>query len=351
MAGEPIGLSRRRFLYEATRLGFTAAGLPLLAGCGRWGITDPTPGPTKVARLAWLSGRESTTTSSPLPVGVTRELVQRDLVEGQHFTVEVWKGSPERLPEIAAELVRQPIAVILVFDAGAAVVAKQATSTIPIVISANDPVGERLIDSLARPGGNVTGYAGSALPVVPKRLELLKETLPGLTRSVFLVNERDPLTPRLIVRAKERAAALGVELRVVDVQSADDAAKAFEMARQWSAEGLFLMNSPTFEPLFSPLGNTLVELQLEHRLPAVFSQRQQALAGGLMVFGDPLGLGSENVKVMARAVDLILKGTKPSDIPVEQAIPTGLIINLKTAQAFGLTVPQTVLAQASELIQ
>jgi putative ABC transport system substrate-binding protein len=265
-------------------------------------------------------------------------------VEGRTISIEYrWaEGRNERLAGLAADLVRLNVDVI-VASGTAAVAAKQATTAIPIVMPiANDPV-RGLVASLARPGGNVTGLATQNEELAGKRMELLKETLPRLSRVAALW---EPASDNGQLRASEAAArSLGLRLQVLKVKRPDDFGTAFAEAQKNRAEALIVLSSSV-----SFVHRTrLVELAAKQRLPTMYPQQEFVVgSGGLMSYGADF---HDLFRRAATYVDKILKGTKPGDLPVEQPTKFELVINLKTAKALGLTIPQSLLAQADEIIQ
>ena len=277
----------------------------------------------------------------------------RDLgyVEGRNLMIEYRsaEGKLERLPALAAELVALKVDVI-VAAAGTppALAAKQATRALPIVfIGAGDPVTSRLVTSLARPGGNVTGLSALSPELVGKWLELLTQAVPGVSRVAFLqqpgaLGER---TEKDILKAAEVAArALGVRLQFVEARGPADIDRAYSDMTRARAGALTVLSTP----MFSAERRRLLDLAAKNRLPTVYSFREYVDAGGLMSYGPNL---ADLFRRAATYVDRILKGTKPGDLPVEQPTKFDLVINLKTAKALGLTIPQSVLGRADEVIQ
>jgi putative ABC transport system substrate-binding protein len=276
----------------------------------------------------------------------------RDLgyVEGSNVAIEFRdaEGKLERLPALAAELAALKVDVIVVGGTVAAVAAKQATKTVPIVfVSAIDPVTDGLVTSLARPGGNVTGLSTLAPELIGKRLEQLKQAVPGVSQVAVLwqpgaLGER---TERDMLKETEFAAqALRVRLHFVAVRGPDDFDSAFSDMTKARAGALTVLGTTT---LINER-RRLVDLAAKNRLPAVYGLREYVDAGGLMCYGP------NNADMFRRAatyVDKILKGAKPGDLPVEQPTKFELVINLKAAKALGITIPQSVLARADEVIQ
>jgi putative tryptophan/tyrosine transport system substrate-binding protein len=272
----------------------------------------------------------------------------RDLgyAEGQNISIEYrWaEGKNERLPDLAADLVRLKVDVIVAAGPGPILAAKQATSTIPIVTPVVlNPVDSGLIASLARPGGNLTGLASQADELPGKWMELLKETLPRASRVAVLL---DPANDIGQLRASEVAArSLGLRLQVLKVGSPDDFGTAFTEAQKNRADALIILASP----FLYAHRTRLVELAAKHRLPTMYNQADWVVgSGGLMSYGPNL---ADMFRRAALYVDKILKGTKPADLPVEQPTKFEFVINLKAAQQIGLTIPPNVLARADKVIR
>jgi putative ABC transport system substrate-binding protein len=241
--------------------------------------------------------------------------------------------------------VRLKADVIVVTTTPGAQAAKNATRTIPIVLHAlGDPVATGLVASLARPGGNVTGVTQMSSGLAAKRLELLKEAVPRVSRVLVLAYLVDPIAPPQVKELETAARSLGVKLLVQDIRTADDLPAAFDAGAKERAEGLLT----TSASLFVVQRKRVVELAAQHRMPGMYPYRLVVDAGGLMAYD------SYTSDLQARAatyVDKILKGAKPADLPVEQPTKFELIINLKTAKALGLTIPQSVLQRADQVIE
>jgi putative ABC transport system substrate-binding protein len=273
-------------------------------------------------------------------------LREHGYVEGQNIVVErrFAESKSERIPELAAELVRMKVDVIVTATDAAIAAVKQQTQTIPIVmVNSADPVGTGFVSSLARPGGNVTGITSISPELSAKRLELLKEVIPGLSRVAIMWN---PEVRGALFDYKETqnaARPLQLQLQSVEVNRVDDFDRAFTSMLTGRAEA-FVVSSPFAFEIRSQLAN----LAQKHRLPSVFSQREFADAGGLMAYGPNL---TAQWRRAAMYVDKILKGAKPGDLPVEQPTALELVINLKTANALGLTIPPTLLRRADQVIQ
>jgi ABC-type uncharacterized transport system substrate-binding protein len=268
-------------------------------------------------------------------------------VEGRTITIEYRfaEGKLDRLPLLAAELVRMPVRVIVTEGATATRFAREATSTLPIVMAQDpDPVGAGLVASLARPGGNVTGLSNLRPELGGKRLELLKETVPGLARVAALGTSAVPGTARLLRETELAATGLGVQLQFLEVRDPKDIAPAFRTASKERAGAVLVLASP----LLLSRRMEIAELAARSRLPAMYYTPEFVDDGGLMSYGvSTLDL----FRRAATYVDKILKGTKPADLPVEQPVKFELTINLKAAGQIGLTVPSDVLARADRVIR
>ena len=254
----------------------------------------------------------------------------------------------DRLPELAAEFVRLKVDIIVVLGGTPDIrAAKNATKTIPIVMTGpgGDPVERGFIESLARPGGNVTGITNLSGELGGKRLELLKEAVPKLARVAVLY---DPAIPRNVLEVKEvlpvAARALGLTLQPWEVRDADGFDRVFAALNKQRPDGLYVLGGP----LMNANGKRIADFALKSRLPSVYSDRASVDAGGLMYYGADL---EDSYRRVAYYVDRILKGAKPADLPVEQPTKFELVINLKTAKQIGLTIPPEVLTRASRLIK
>jgi putative ABC transport system substrate-binding protein len=268
-------------------------------------------------------------------------------VEGHNITIEYryTEGSYERLPALAAELVGLKVDVIFAPSAPATQAAKQATTTIPIVMDTlGDPVRAGLVTGLAQPGGNITGTAGFAPELGGKQLELLKTAVPGLTAVAVLANPANPNALHVISEIVHAAQALAVQLRRVDVREASELDAALAVMTSERTDALIVLP----DPLVFGQRQRIVAWAAKSRLPVMYFTREFVEAGGLMTYGPDL---ASRHRYAATYVDKILKGARPADLPVEQPIQFELVINLKTAQAMGLTLPPTFLFQATEVIQ
>jgi putative ABC transport system substrate-binding protein len=273
----------------------------------------------------------------------------RDLgyVEGQTIALEVrWaENHPERWPDLATDLVGLPVDIIVAGDPAAALAAQHATSTIPIVMAvSSDPVRDGLVASLARPGGNITGLSIMVPELAGKRLELLREAMPSLSRVALLLDAGSPNRHAQLHDHEAAARALGVQLLPLEVRGPGEFAGAFQAATQGHAQALIMVQGP----LFGTHRARLAELALASRLPTMAGEVGYAKAGGLMDYGPNL---PESWHRAATYVHKILNGANPADLPVEQPTKFELVLNLKTAQALGIRMPASLLLLADEVIQ
>jgi putative ABC transport system substrate-binding protein len=302
--------------------------------------------PAKIPRIGYLNN--SSPSFSATRIEAFRQGL-RDLgyVEGKNITIE-WRhseGKTDRLPALAAELVRLKVEIIVSSAPSATRAAKQATSTIPIVMGFdNDPVGNGFVASLARPSGNITGLATLGPEISGKRLELLKEVVPRLTRVAFLGTSTVPGNTQNLKEAELAARAFKVELQYLDVLAFHDIATAFRAARRGRADALLVRGGP----VFNSNRQHVADLAVKSRLPAIYNTVVFVEDGGLMTYG---ASQPDLVRRAATYVDKILKGAKPADLPVEQPTKFEFIVNLKTAKQIGLTIPPNVLARADRVIK
>jgi putative ABC transport system substrate-binding protein len=302
--------------------------------------------PRQVPRIAFLSQTSREAIADGYFEPFRQGLRELGYVEGQTIALEFhWaEGRLEQLQELAAELVRRQVAVIVTLGPTGTRAAKNATSTIPIIMAHDyDPVGDGFVASLGRPGGNITGLSGINRELSAKRLELLKETMPGLTRVAVLW---DPETgDELALRATEETArTLALQVHALVVRGLDDFEGAFRAATREHAEALIVLRTVvTWNHR-----TRLVELAAQHRLPAMYWQRYFVEAGGLMSYAES---DRPRLRRVAYFVDKVLKGAKPADLPVEQPMQFELVINLKTAQALGIIMPASLLVLADEVIR
>jgi len=297
--------------------------------------------------IGYLSG-SSPGPSAPLVAAFHQGLSETGYVEGQNVAIEYhWAGgSYDRLPALAADLVGRKVDVITASGGPlAARAAKNATSTIPIVfVSGDDPVAIGLVASLARPGGNLTGVSFLTVELNPKRLELLSELVPQAGMIALLVNPNNSITERIITDVQQAARAKRVKLHVLKAGNESEIDAAFAPLVQLQA-GALVVASDAF---LNSRRDRLVALASRHAVPAIYESREFTASGGLISYGTSLTDVYRQVGVYAGKV---LKGAKPADLPVEQPTKFELVINLKTAQALGLTVPQALLARADEVIE
>jgi ABC-type uncharacterized transport system substrate-binding protein len=277
----------------------------------------------------------------------SKTLQELGWVEGKNvvFEYRYAENRLERLPELAADLVRRKVDVIAAAGTLAPLAAKRATTTIPIVMTAaGDPLGSGLVASLARPGGNVTGMSLMASDLGAKRLELLREVLPQLSRVGVLWNAANPYSVLVFKETQDAGRTLGIEVRSLEVRGPDDFDSAFEAARGLHPDALITVE----DPLTATYRTPIAEFTARQQLPSLHGIREFVAAGGLMSYGANL---ADLFRRAAYYVDKILRGTKPADLPVQQPTKFELIINLKTAKAFGLQVPPSLLARADEVIE
>ena len=328
-------ITRRRFLTAVTG-GLLVA--PLAADAQQAG---------KVSRIGFLGVRSPSDTApqlDPFRQGL------RDLgwVEGQNIVIEYrWAhGRLDRLPDLAMELVHLEVDVIVTHSTPGVLAAKQATSTIPVVMTAvSDPVGSGIIASLARPGRNITGLAAYAgLEVVGKMLELLKEVVPKVSRVAVLSNPANRGHALALKEAETSARALGVRLQTLEARGPNEFHSAFAAMARERAGALFVLP----DPIFFAHRTQLADLAAKNRLPSIYGLREHVDAGGLLAYAPSL---TDMYRRAATYVDKILKGAKLGDLPVEQPTKFELVVNLKTAKALRLTIPQSVLFRADAVVQ
>jgi putative ABC transport system substrate-binding protein len=301
----------------------------------------------KVPRIGVLHTAPAASVSPYVEASFTQGLRELGYVEGQNIVVErrFGEAKPERLAEVAAELVRLKVDVIVTTSDAAIAAVKRQTQTIPIVmVISTDPVGTGFIASLARPGGNVTGLSTMSPELNAKRLEFLREAVPGLSRVAIMWN---PDVRGNLLEYKETAEAarsLHLQLQSVEVSQADDIERAISVLKGERAEALIVVQSSL---TFTNRGQ-IASLAQKHRLPSMFGRQEFTEAGGLIAYGPNV------VELWRRAatyVDKILKGAKPGELPIEQPTKFELVINLKTAKALGLMIPPSLLRRADEVIQ
>jgi putative tryptophan/tyrosine transport system substrate-binding protein len=299
----------------------------------------------RVPRVGYLGTR----TLSDFGVDAFRQgLRELGWVEGRNIVVDYRfaEGNLDRLPDLAAELVRLNVDIIVAQATPGAAAAKNATQTIPIVmVPVGDPVGLGLVASLARPGGNITGvsYSAGGLEIIGKQLELLKETLPKIRRVAILLNPTNPTRPVAMRDVNAAAGALALQLKFLEAGDPNEFDGAFAAMAKERIEALGVMAT-----MFVLHRKRLADLAAKSRLPAAYGWREHVEAGGLMSYGPSL---SDLFRRGATFVDRILKGASPGDLPVEQPTKFDLVINLKTAKALGLTIPPSLLLRADQVIE
>jgi putative tryptophan/tyrosine transport system substrate-binding protein len=303
--------------------------------------------PSKVSKIGWLAVRPARDEATSWREVVKRELRALGYVEGKNIVLEERSADNklDRLPALADELVRLKVDVLTMSTMSAALAAKNATKTIPIVfLTTGDPVAAGLVDSLARPGGNITGFGGIGAELAGKRLELLKETIPGLSRVAVMWNPGDPTTVQTWEKSQLAARELGLQLHSMEIRTGKYIEDAFKEATKARVAALSVPQSA----LFNSNQKVIVDLAAKNRLPAIYSRRDYVESGGLMSYGTDQ---VEPYKRVAWMIDKILKGRNPADLPVEQPTKFELIINLKTAKALGLTIPPVVMMRAEKVIK
>jgi len=331
---------RRRSIENPKWVGIFAIALTFAFG----GAVVEAQQPGKVPRIGVLD--ESTASGSAVLLEAFRQELSR--IEGKDLTIEYRFAEQkfERLPELAADLVRLKVDLIVATAGPSALAAKKATTTIPIVMNVGDPVGFGLVASLARPGGNVTGLSGLSVELNTKRLEVLKDAVPKLARVGLLVPPGDSIA--LDIQVKElRAAAVALKLKLEEIETQLDPKgleSVFQTAKQKQVNAIMTLAT---RPIFAQR-KPIVELAGKNRLPAIYFQKEFVDEGGLMSYGADY---ADLYRRAAVYVDKILKGAKPADLPVEQPTKFEFVINLKTAKQIGLTIPPNVLARADRVIK
>ena len=300
----------------------------------------------KIPRIGYLGG------ATPAALSVRLDAFRQGMrklgyVQGKNIVIEYRyaEGELDRLPVLAAELVRLKVDVIVAGGPQATRAAKEATITIPIVMTFdNDPVGNGFISSLARPGGNVTGLSTLYPEISGKQLELLKEIVPKLSRLAVLGNSTHPGNAQALKETKLATEALTVKLQYLDIRDAKDIETAFRAASKGRADGVLVLENA----VLTSHRKQLVDLAVKNRLPAIYPQTEYMEAGGLMYYGANT---ADLFRRSATYVDKILKGAKPGDLPIEQPTKFVLALNLKTAKVLGVQIPDKMLAVADEVIE
>jgi putative ABC transport system substrate-binding protein len=324
----------------AVAFGGLFAGVPLAGFAQR--------SPPKIARIGYLEASMPQNGSSRFLEAFRQGLRDLGYVEDKNVQLEIrWgEGKLERLPALADELVRLNVDVIVAVNSPSVIAAKQATPTIPIVMPlSSDPVGDGLVASLARPGGNITGLSVMSPELGAKRIQLLKQTFPKLTRPVAVLWNPDYVGMSARFRQAQRAApAIGMGIRSVEVRDSRELELAMESMDRERPDALLILA----DPLTTDQRLRIVEFAATERLPAMYETSRFVDAGGLMSYGP------NTDKIVSRAaayVDKILKGAKPADLPIEQPATFELVINLKSAKALGIAIPEAILLQADRVIQ
>jgi len=300
--------------------------------------------PEKLHRIGMLE-RTSTAINAANLEGFRQGLRELGYVEGKSFVIEYRSadGRDERFPSLAAELVRLKVDLILTRGTSAALAAKNATGTIPVVITGvGDPVGQGVVASLARPGANVTGLSTLVTEIYAKRVGLLKELVPGAVRLAALINMSNPASPPQWKEVERATRSLGLQAQLLDVRKPEDLGPAFDGAIRQHADALVV----GLETLTQANQRAIVDLAAKHRLPAIYASME--FAGGLVVYGVNY---PDQYRHAASFADRIFKGAKPADLPVEQPTKFELVINTRTAKALGLTIPPSLLLRADQVIQ
>ena len=309
------------------------------------GIIDSLADQAKAVRTVGILALSASPTD-PIVGALRRQLHDLGYVEGRsvNFEFRTAQGHPNRLPRLAEELIQLKADVIVVGNSVVAQAVQRATATIPIVIVTTDPVASDLVTSLAHPAGNITGLSAMTKELTAKRLELLKETVPSLTRVAVLWNPESPVEAQIAEELKAAALPLSVELRFVGVRTREEVSAAFSAISRVHAQAIYV----TDDGLFYGQRTTVGALASKARLPAIYGSRLYAEDGGLISYGVDY---VDQWRRSAAYVDKILKGAKPGDLPIEQATTIELVVNLKTARALGISIPNSILERADKLIE
>jgi putative tryptophan/tyrosine transport system substrate-binding protein len=314
-------------------------------GTAAWALAARAQQAGRIYRIGFFTA--GTSAGTPALPAFVEGLKQLGWIEGNNISIEYRyaENRNDRLPELAAELVRLNVDVIVAVGTLAPLAAKHATTTIPIVMtSAGDPLGSGLVASLAQPGGNVTGLSLMMSDVSGKRLELLKELLPRLSRVAVLWNSTNPYSTAVFKQTEDAAQTLGIETQSLGVKDPADFATVFGWARQKRPDAFMTID----DPLTNSQLDQILDFAAANRLPAIYGVSEFAAAGGLMAYGASV---PDLYRRAATYVDKILRGANPGELPVEQPTKFDLVINLKTAKALNLTVPQTILVAADTVIE
>ena len=320
--------------------------ITLLGGASAWPLTARAQPSGRVYRIGVLETAPVASNAANFDA-LRKGLRELGYVEGQNLILYYRSvdGRPERFPQLAAELLRLNVDLIVTRGTPAVMAAKNATRTVPIVMAASgEPVAVGVVAGLAHPGGNVTGLSALTNELVAKRLELMRETVAGIRRIAFLQNIGNPIAPPQWEEFKTAASSLGLEAQLLDVRKPEDIARAFETAIAQRADVILVGN----DTVTAANRRQVVELAAKHRLPAMYHAREFVDAGGLMTYSVSY---PDLYRRAATFVDKIFKGARPADLPVEQPTKFKLVINLKTAKALGIEVPPGLPTRADEVIE
>ena len=321
--------------------------ITLLGGVAAWPLAAGAQQPSKIRRIGFLSGIAPPATIQSAPLGGFLQGMQElGYVEGRDFVVE-WRfsdGHYERIPALATELTGLDVEVVVVGASAGIRAMQQATKTIPIVMAYSiDPVGNGLVENLARPGGNTTGLASSQEDIISKHVELLKTAILRLSRIAVLINPDNRVNPGTVANAESSAAKAGLTIVSVSARNLQGLESAFVTMAKEHVEALIMVP----DSVFTTHRARIAELALKNRLPAIFANREMVELGGLMSYGENL---RDFFRRSAKFVDKIFKGAKPAELPIEQPTRFFLVVNLKTAKALGLNVPPALLARSDQVI-
>jgi len=320
--------------------------ISLLGGAAAWPLAARAQQVERVRRIGVLETVSASANTSNFDA-FKRGLAELGYAEDRNYVVDYRsaEGHADHFADYAAELTRLPVDVIVTRGAPAALAAKKATSTIPVVMAAiGEPLGVGVIESLARPGGNITGFSAFVTELSGKRVELLKETVPRIGRAGFLNNMSNPVAPPQWEATKAAAKSLGIAVELLDIRAREDVPRAFETAARLNLGGILVGPDAVTQAGLT----AIVDRAAQMKIPTIYASREFIEAGGLMTYG----VSYPHLYYRAAGlVDKILRGARPGDLPVEQPTKLELIINLKTAKALGVEIPLTLLARADEVIE
>jgi ABC-type uncharacterized transport system substrate-binding protein len=320
--------------------------ITLIGGAVGWPLAARAQQPGKVYRIGMLETISAALNAANLAV-FRKSLRDLGYIEGRNLVIEYRSadGRAERFPDLATQLVGLKVDLIVTRGTPASLAAKSATAAIPVVMAAvAEPFGSDLVASLARPGGNVTGLSSFAAVLDAKRIELLREVVPGIARIAVFMNMGNPVQPATWKEIETAAQSIGIRPQLLDMRKVEDIVPAFDSARMQRADALVV----EIDALMQASSQLIAEVAAKHRLPAIYASREFIEAGGLLAYGVSY---PDLYRRAATYVDKILKGAKPADLPVEQPTKFELIVNLKTAKALGIEVPPMLLARADEVIE